>query len=268
MKNLNKIRGKREFYFDDKDLIALGVCSLLLILLTFWLGVLVGKGSQLDEVIQMGESSALTLSPSDDTSTTQHIQVAPEENSKQESIQTTNPPRPDEPKQDLKLSYYTVLQDAEQSTEQGIKQPEAGVDSPPIDSESREVKSGSSQGEIMSEGPRIKAPGSGRSDSLPEVPSRKPEGPLKIASGSGSGVYSVQVISSPSRGESEALRDQFREKGYDASVTSIDLGTQGIWYRVRVGNLATRAEAELLKKELQERFSLTVKDPFIVKAVE
>jgi cell division septation protein DedD len=104
-----------------------------------------------------------------------------------------------------------------------------------------------------------------KSGPLPEVPVRKPEGSPKTAPGYGTNLYSVQVTSSPSREESEALRDQFREKGYDAVVTSIDLGEQGVWYRVRVGNLANRVDAERLKKELQERFATVAKDPLIVK---
>jgi len=271
MRNLNKIRDKREFHFDDKELITLGACSLLLILLTFWLGILIGKESQFQETAKIEEDPLLQLSSSEDPSTTPQMEGTSKEKSGGESkVKQTTLPQPGESKRDIKLSYYTALQDTENYKEQGTKQPEPGTNPPPVGSESGESKSALIEGEGRKEESDPVASESKKSDTLPQVPSRRTDSPLSMKSTlePEPALYSIQVVSSPSREESEALRDQLREKGYDASIISINLGSQGIWYRVRVGNLTNRMEAERLKKELQEKFAIVAKNPLIVKVSE
>jgi cell division protein FtsN len=276
MKNLNKIRGKREFHFDDKELIALGICSALLIFLVLWLGILIGKGNQAQEMTKLEENPPITLSPpssSDNPSLTQQTHIPSGGKLKEEESKRASP-QPGEPKRDLKLSYYTVLQDAEQPKDQNIKQPEANPGMSVVKSDSKELNAGQTIGDSKKE--EVSKEGSGteagleprRTDNLPEVPSKKPEGPVKNSFESESAVYTVQVASSQNREESELLRNQLREKGYDATLISVNLGPQGIWYRVRVGNLKDRMEAERLKKELQERFSVLARNPLIVKGSE
>ncbi|HWP47193.1 MAG TPA: SPOR domain-containing protein [Candidatus Limnocylindrales bacterium] len=273
MKNLNKIRGKREFHFDDKELIALGICSTLLIFLVLWLGILIGKGNQAQEMTKLEENPPITLSPSsslDNPSSTQQAQGK----LKEEESKHASSSQPGEPKRDLKLSYYTVLQDAEQPKDQSIKQSEASPGMSVVKSDSKELNSGQTTEDSKKE--EVSKEGSGteagleprRTDNLPEVPSKKPEGPVKNNFESESAIYTVQVASSQNREESELLRNQLREKGYDATLISVNLGPQGIWYRVRVGNLKDRMEAERLKKELQERFSVLARNPLIVKGSE
>ena len=46
MKNLHKLQGKREFLFDDRELIAIGVGALFICILIFVLGFLLGKDFQ------------------------------------------------------------------------------------------------------------------------------------------------------------------------------------------------------------------------------
>ncbi len=273
MKNLNKIRGKREFHFDDKELIALGICSTLLIFLVLWLGILIGKGNQAQEMTKLEENLPLTLSSSDNPSSTQQAHIPSGGKLKEESKHASSS-QPGEPKRDLKLSYYTVLQDAEQPKDQSVKQPKANPDLSVAKSDSKELNTGQTTEDSKKEG--VSKEGSGieaaseprRTDSLPQVPSKKPEEPVKNNFESESAVYTVQVASSQNREESELLRNQLREKGYDATLISVNLGPQGIWYRVRVGNLKDRMEAERLKKELQERFSVLARNPLIVRGSE
>jgi cell division septation protein DedD len=73
------------------------------------------------------------------------------------------------------------------------------------------------------------------------------------------GGYAVHVSSykAVSRAESEA--SALRTKGYEVEVVTADLGDSGIWYRVCVGRVPTRAEADALAERLKdvEGFSYT-----------
>jgi cell division protein FtsN len=278
MKNLNKIRGKREFHFDDKELMALGISSLLLVVSIFWLGLLIGKGGQAQEIARVEETPSLTLSSSDTppASQPQYESPASVKPKEEDSPRSAAISQPSESKGEVKLSYYKVLQDADHSKDQETKQPEANTDASPAKSDHsghKESRPGPTletavSGEPSKESRNVatEPPGPGRSDALPEVPSRKPEGFLRVEPDLA--VYSIQVASSQNRDESELLREHLREKGYDASLISVNLGPQGIWYRVRVGSVRDRIEAERLKKELQEKFSNVAKNPLIVKESE
>ncbi len=64
--------------------------------------------------------------------------------------------------------------------------------------------------------------------------------------------WTVQAMATPDRSDAVYWRDQLKAKGYDAGIVVADIkGRQ--WYRVRVGNLANRQEAERLAKTLQSK---------------
>jgi cell division septation protein DedD len=81
-------------------------------------------------------------------------------------------------------------------------------------------------------------------------------------------LYSVQVASSPNREDSERLVRKFGERGHQAYIMTADLGQKGIWYRVRVGNLATREDAEFLKNELLAKTPKLINSPYVIKVSE
>ena len=54
------------------------------------------------------------------------------------------------------------------------------------------------------------------------------------------GKYTVQVASFKSGEEADELKKRLADKGYDAFVTSADLGDRGVWHRVRVGRFQTK----------------------------
>jgi cell division septation protein DedD len=81
-------------------------------------------------------------------------------------------------------------------------------------------------------------------------------------------IYSVQVASSPDKEDSERLVRKYGEYGYQAYIMTADLGEKGIWYRVRVGNLANREEAERLKKDILNKASHLANQPYVIKVSE
>lgn len=64
--------------------------------------------------------------------------------------------------------------------------------------------------------------------------------------------WSVQVRAFSSQNESSELSKKLQHKGYDAYVVEASVGGQ-TWYRVRVGNVATREEAQSLLKILKSK---------------
>ena len=65
----------------------------------------------------------------------------------------------------------------------------------------------------------------------------------------------VQVGSFSKRDNAMRLRDQLRNKGYETFVEQISTADK-IFYRVRVGPVVTRSNAEALQKELQAKVKL------------
>ncbi|HUF42200.1 MAG TPA: SPOR domain-containing protein [Verrucomicrobiae bacterium] len=69
---------------------------------------------------------------------------------------------------------------------------------------------------------------------------------------SGPRLWTVRAISTPDKDDALNWLARLKAKGYDAAIVVADIkGRQ--WYRVRVGNLANRQEAERLAKTLQSK---------------
>ena len=71
-----------------------------------------------------------------------------------------------------------------------------------------------------------------------------------------SSVWSVQVDAFTQQEYAHSLVKKLKNKGYDAFVDSNNIN-EFIYYRVRVGHLATQDEAKRLLKELQEKERFT-----------
>jgi DedD protein len=69
-------------------------------------------------------------------------------------------------------------------------------------------------------------------------------------------VWTVQVKSSPDKKFADLWADRLKTKGYDAFVVSADIKGQ-TWYRVRVGHLAARQEAQALRSTLESQEGLS-----------
>lgn len=67
--------------------------------------------------------------------------------------------------------------------------------------------------------------------------------------------YTVQVASCEDRDYARYLVSLYRGRGYEPFVTEYTLDGQ-LYYRVRVGNVATLAEARALKNELESKYSV------------
>ena len=69
------------------------------------------------------------------------------------------------------------------------------------------------------------------------------------------GSWAIQVNAFPVERDAQSLSQKLKKKGYDAYVVSANI--QGrTWYRVRVGNFATRQEARALQEVLKTKEKL------------
>lgn len=80
-----------------------------------------------------------------------------------------------------------------------------------------------------------------------------------------SGSFTVQIRSSPNEADARAFADMLKSSGFDAYVMRADLGSKGIWFRVRVGRFQTREEAlrEVGKLRSTARVPDAIIQPFV-----
>ncbi|MDY0095482.1 MAG: SPOR domain-containing protein [Candidatus Vecturithrix sp.] len=284
MKNFYKVRGKREFLFDDKELYALGGLTLLIFSLIFALGVMIGQEWQKESIASpLVPHSGFSEEYFSETEQPQRSEAAGEPSTTSElsasSAAGQNTPQ---------RSYYQVLPDSEtyveveatpvkrqESDPTTTEQPQQGQEAQSVTETTQPVKE-----EIPI--PPVQVPAVAQptqqknmaAPSLPNVP-KDPSEDIRIGRQPNmfgtaepipdGTIYSVQVASSPNREDSERLVQKYGEAGFQAYVMTADLGEKGIWYRVRVGNMPTRESAELLKGEILNKAPGLANNPYIIK---
>jgi len=77
-----------------------------------------------------------------------------------------------------------------------------------------------------------------------------------------SGGYTIQVFSFKSRDISERMVAQLKDKGYPAYQSTTYLGSNGIYYRVRIGHFKNRSDAAQILENVLTREN---KDAFITR---
>jgi len=278
MKNFHKIRGKREFLFDDRELIVLGGGALVMCGLIFVLGFLFGQGIQEKSVASPLDSKDALLT-AETASIEKEVNATPVAESKPQETSASG--------KKSQTSSYKVLPDAETyvenveatSTKKSTPGPASLEKSQPEKTEAKV-----SQRDVKAETP---APQQATPTALPrqEVtvapvlpnvpksptdviqvgrPTRAPEGKTTPTGG----VYTVQVASSPNKGDSERLRQKYVDLGYEADIMPADIAGKGVWYRVLVGKLATKEEAEKFRKDLLSKVGQLANNPIILQVNE
>lgn len=73
--------------------------------------------------------------------------------------------------------------------------------------------------------------------------------------------FTVQVYSFLDSARAQKALESLKNSGYKAFMEVSDLGARGVFYRVRIGDLANEAEAQRLLEEIRKNY----KDGFIAK---
>jgi cell division septation protein DedD len=98
----------------------------------------------------------------------------------------------------------------------------------------------------------IPEPSAADADAIPEEIAPSPEPMPPAPSGDG---YTVQVASCEDETYARYLLDLYRDRGYDPFVNTFTLEGQ-LYYRVRIGIAPTLSEANALKQEIQDKYSI------------
>lgn len=64
------------------------------------------------------------------------------------------------------------------------------------------------------------------------------------------GTYAVQIGSFAAAGDAGKLKQRLQEKGYSVFVVEADLGTKGLWYRVRLGPYRSAEDAKNVQQQV------------------
>jgi cell division septation protein DedD len=71
--------------------------------------------------------------------------------------------------------------------------------------------------------------------------------------GAGGGGFTIQVGAYPDIKEASYRVEEWKAMGYPAFMQPVNLGDRGTWYRVRIGNFATKEEASKFLSELSSK---------------
>jgi cell division septation protein DedD len=78
-------------------------------------------------------------------------------------------------------------------------------------------------------------------------------------------LWTVQASATTDINDAKALLDHLKAKGYDAFIVEAEVKGQ-YWYRIRVGNLPSRQEAQALGKTLQSKEGF--RDAFVAQSTK
>ena len=294
MKNSHRFQGKRNFLFDDKELIMLGGGAVAICALIFVLGVMIGQSLE-ERSVASPIRPEQSLSPTDIAET-----GMPEQSGEMAAVNGEQTAAGQNESGDGATengrSYYTVLPDQEtyvevtatpeapiapqEPVEETVKtpptaQPVAVAPQAPLREDVPVPPQAASQtiaapvrNTTVPALPNVpKSPSDeirvGRQQAQPLAGNRAQTAPLPDGT-----IYSVQVASSQRREDAERLVQRFGANGFQAYIMEADLGAKGVWYRVRVGNFVKRDQAEEFKKELERTSSGMIKSPFVMKVAE
>jgi len=202
--------------------------SLVLVvsLISFGLGIMVGKRGT-PPVVVTEKPPLVTRLP---------ITTGPAE---KEAAETSQPP--EQAAKPPQLTFYeTLAETKKQPLGTGINlppQPEKKVEKPapaPVEEQA-----------VMQMKPLAPA-------STPELPRSVAKAEVAVSGG-----YVVQTGSFKKMEDAERLKSQLTTKGFEAFIEKADLKEKGIWYRVVLGPLATKGEAEALAGDLKKKERLS-----------
>ena len=294
MKNSHRFQGKRNFLFDDKELIMLGGGAVVICALIFVLGVMIGQSLE-ERSVASPIRPEQSLAPTDIAET-----GMPEQSGEMAAVNGEHAAAGQNESGDGATengrSYYTVLPDQETYVEVTAT-PEAPIapqepveeiaetppaaqpvavapqtplreDVPVPPQANRQAAAAPVRNATVPALPNVpKSPSDeirvGRQQAQPSDGNQAQAAPLPDGT-----IYSVQVASSQRREDAERLVRRFGANGFQAYIMEADLGAKGVWYRVRVGNFVKRDQADEFKKELERTSSGMIKNPFVMKVAE
>ncbi|MBN2429229.1 MAG: SPOR domain-containing protein [Deltaproteobacteria bacterium] len=198
---------------------------LVVSLISFGLGIMVGKRGT-PPVVQKEQAPLVTRLP-----------IVPEPAPTKEAAPA---PQSSQPESKQQLTFYETLKEVK-------KQPlGTGINLPPQPDE-KEEKPAAPPVEMK---PAVQSSPPVAVVTPAAQPAVKAQLPVSGAK------YAVQTGSFKNMEDAERLKSQLTAKGYAVFVQQADLKEKGVWYRVLLGPVATKSEAEALSGDLKKKENL------------
>lgn len=228
---------------EKKQVLFLLVLVLAVSLLSFTLGVMVGRRGAPPQVVQ----------PAVETPT--RIPVAKEggEAAPASSVAPGDPAMQARPGENL--TFYEALPKGDQAPLG------SGINHPPEEKKPEPVAAAPAAPTIPPPVPAAvskSAPAQAPAATPTPTPTAAPAAAAKPTAG---GAYVVQVASFPQQSDAQALKERLAKKGYNAYTQDADLGAKGVWHRVYIGPFDDSATAGKTVERLvsEERLSALVR---------
>lgn len=239
MRDLRKIRTKYEIRLDNRQIAFIAIGGLVVLLVIFALGVVVGKG--LGRIEGMTEAKAPEpAAPSDLLTSLPSETKPPETNAAPTPIAT--PPGPATPYDTSSTSSYIPM-DQNSSLPPPSNTPSSSTPStPPMGSEP----------DIASEQPAAGGGIPSGAESIPVVQDN-------LTPGEG-GFFTVQIAAYPTSFEAETMKNKLANKGLSPYIVKVEIPGKGTWFRVRVGKFSSKEGALSMAAAIKEKEGLS---PFV-----
>lgn len=231
---------------EKKQVLFLLVLVLAVSLLSFTLGVMVGRRGAPPQIVQPAVEAPA------------RIPVAKEEVASAPAAQ----PAPGDPAMQARpgenLTFYDALPKGDQAPLG------SGINLPPEEKKPAPAAAPAAATEAPTQAKPAPAPAVAPKPAPAAAPTAAPTtaaAPVAAVKPAASGAYVVQVASFPQQGDAQALKDRLAKKGYAVYTQDADLGAKGIWYRVYIGPFDDSATAGKTVERLvaEERLSALVR---------
>lgn len=225
---------------EKKQVLFLLVLVLAVSLLSFTLGVMVGRrGAPPQVVLPPVETPARIPVAKDGAAPASDSQSAPGEAAMQA--------RPGE-----NLTFYEALPKGDQAPLG------SGINHPPEEKKPAPVAAEAAPAPAPAAAPAPAKPAPAPTVAAKPAPAAEPTAVAKTVT---TGAYVVQVASFPLLSDAQALKERLAKKGYSAYTQEADLGAKGVWHRVYVGPFDDSATAGKTVERLvaEERLSALVR---------
>lgn len=232
---------------EKKQVLFLLVLVLAVSLLSFTLGVMVGRRGAPPQVVQPAVEAPA------------RIPVAKEEGDSAPAAQ----PAPGDPAMQARpgenLTFYDALPKGDQAPLG------SGINLPPEEKKPAPTAAPAAATEAPTQTKPAPVPAVAPKPAPAAAPAAAPTTAaapvVTTAKPAVSGAYVVQVASFPQQGDAQALKDRLARKGYAVYTQDADLGAKGTWYRVYIGPFDDSATAGKTVERLvaEERLSALVR---------
>lgn len=244
MRDAHRMKEKLDLSLDNRQIVSLGVASIVVLGAVFVLGVVVGKKlsesgrteSATDILAALDEKkAAMEAMESADSDPQLTFQKVLTENEKNEKVSVVTLPPPAPKPEPVKAPEPAPVNVPEPEVVVAAEKPEPTKAEPPVVVASQKVPA---EGRVE----QVEVAARTKTSSVAEaIAKMKPQPAVPTAA---KGNFTLQLSAAPSRAEADRFAQNLKGKGYAPYVVEAEVPGKGIWYRVRLGKFPSREAAQ------------------------